>query len=122
MKSQFVYCFESIKANNYHVVIEITSKSKNLTFILYDHLQKITEVSSPKNWDYWFQYSAADLLKKINNPFTFIPFYAYRNFSPSHKKNLASPLSLYGYDEELTVDGYAEDHFLRCWPFSVNDT
>lgn len=120
MKNKIVYYLECIKANNYCVIIEITSKNKTLSFMLYDHLQKIKEVSLPENWDYWFQYSAADLLKKISNPLSFIPFYAYRNSSPSHKKNLESPLSLYGYDEEHTVDGYGEEHFLSYWPFFSN--
>ena len=122
MKINFVYYLECMKANNYHIIIEIVSKDKNLTFIWHDRLQEIKEVSSSKNWDYWFQYSGANLLERINDPKIFLPFYAFRNTSSTDRKNPESVLSLMGYNEEHTVDGSncvgEHVHPLWFWPFS----
>ena len=84
MKNKFVDYLECIKANNYYIIIEVVGKNKNLTFMLHDRLQKITEISSPINWDYWFKYNGAILLQGINEPL-FLPFYAYRNTSCSEQ-------------------------------------
>lgn len=117
MNKNFNYYLEYIKLNNYRVVIEIVNKSNSLFFTLDEHLQKLHQVSSVNDWDYWFQYGAADLEKKIKFPDEFLSFYAYRNTSSSHNKKLESPLALYGYNEEITVDGYSYDNFLYFFPF-----
>ena len=124
MRIEFVYYLECMKANNYHIIIEIIGKNKNLTFIWYDRLQKIKEVSSPKDWDYWFQYSGANLLERINKPLqTSLPFYAFRNTSSSNpdRKKPESVLSLMGHNQEHMVDGsnflLYNAHPLWFWPF-----
>ena len=116
IQREFCHWLELCRAENYSILIEAVDKKEALKFLLYDRLEKLTPKPLSDKWDYRFHYRAEDLIKKISNKSHLYHFFIYRN--SSRFDQLKNNFEFFGFNEDLSVDGFDVDHFLRYWPFS----